>query len=154
VRLSLSSLLNQTLSAVTPRPLHQRRQAEVADYRRMLDRQANGELSLASLIEAAVSFQITVLKVLAGHSGGRLPVDDLKRAVSLLICSGPDWTDRMKRLLERAPDLDIFSQLLVVRDAQGWQITETGRMLCHARLRWATRRRFDPSYSRSFSRTT
>jgi hypothetical protein len=76
-----------------------------------------------------VSFQITVLKVLAGHSGGRLPVDDLKRAVSLLICSGPDWTDRMKRLLERAPELDIFSQLLVVRDAQGWQITETGRML-------------------------
>jgi hypothetical protein len=48
VRLSLSSLLNQTLSAVTLRPLHQRRQAEVANYRRMLDRQANGELSLAS----------------------------------------------------------------------------------------------------------
>lgn len=82
-----------------------------------------------SLVETAVSFQITVLKVLAGHPDGRLSVDDLKRAVTLLICSGPDWTDRTKRLLARAPDLDIFSQLLVIQDAQGWQITEAGRAL-------------------------
>jgi hypothetical protein len=83
---------------------------------------------IASLIGAVVSFQITVLKVLAGHPGGRLPIDDLKYAVSLLICSGPDWSDRMKRLLGRAPDLDIFSQQLVVRDDEGWQITEAGRI--------------------------
>jgi hypothetical protein len=83
-----------------------------------------------SLIEAAaVSFQITVLKVLAGHPNGHLSVNDLKRAVSLLICSGPHWTDRTKRLLARKPDLDIFSQLLVIQDAQGWQITEAGRAL-------------------------
>ena len=81
------------------------------------------------LIEGVVSFQITVLKVLAGHPRGRLSVDDLKRAVALLICSGPDWTDRTKRLLARAPDLDIFSQLLVIQDAQGWQITDAGRAL-------------------------
>ena len=74
-----------------------------------------------------MSFQITVLKVLAGHPGGRLSVEDLKHAVSLLMCSGSDFTERMKRLLARAPDLDIFSQGLVVRDAEGWQITETGR---------------------------
>ena len=74
-----------------------------------------------------MSFQVTVLKVLAGHPDGRLSVDDLKRAVALLICSGPDWTDRTKRLLARAPDLDIFSQLLVIQNAQGWQITEAGR---------------------------
>jgi hypothetical protein len=79
-----------------------------------------------------VSFQVTVLKVLAGHPGGCLSVDDLKRAVAILMCSGPDWTDRTKRLLTRAAGLDIFSQSLVVRDAQGWQITEAGRALLAA----------------------
>ena len=77
-----------------------------------------------------MSFQVTVLKVLAGHPGGCLSVADLKRAVAILMCSGPDWTDRTKRLLSRAPELDIFSQaLLVIRDAEGWQITEAGRDL-------------------------
>jgi hypothetical protein len=85
-----------------------------------------------SLSEAAVSFQVTVLKVLAGHPGGRLPVDDLKRALAILMCSGPEWTDRTRRMLARAPGLDIFSQKLVIRDAQGWQITEAGRTLLAA----------------------
>jgi hypothetical protein len=79
-----------------------------------------------------LSFQVTILKVLAGHPGGYLSVADLKRAVSILICSGKDWTDRTKRLLGRAPGLDIFSQSLVVRDVQGWQITEAGRALLAA----------------------
>ena len=76
-----------------------------------------------------MSFQITVLKVLAGHPGGRLSVADLTRAVALLMSSGRDWTDRTKRMLARAPELDIFSQNLVVRDAAGWQITDAGRTL-------------------------
>lgn len=76
-----------------------------------------------------MSFQITVLKVLAGHPGGRLSVSDLTRAVSILISSGRDWTDRTKRMLAQAPDLDIFSQNLVMRDAAGWQITDAGREL-------------------------
>lgn len=79
-----------------------------------------------------MSFQVTVLKVLAGHPGGYLSVDELKRAVAILICSGPDWTDRMKRLLARAPDLDIFSQKLVFRDDGGWQITQAGLALLTA----------------------
>jgi len=79
-----------------------------------------------------VSFQITVLKVLAGHAGGRLPLDDLRRAVAVLISIGPDWTDRTKRLLARAPDLDIFGQSLVIRDEEGWQITDAGRALLAA----------------------
>jgi hypothetical protein len=74
-----------------------------------------------------VSFQITILKVLAGHPGGRLALADLRRAVALLISSGSDWTDRMKRLAARAPDLDIFSQSYVLRDVAGWQITDAGR---------------------------
>jgi hypothetical protein len=76
-----------------------------------------------------VSFQITILKVLAGHPEGRVALADLRRAVGILISSGSDWTDRMKRLAARAPDLDIFSQSYVLRDDAGWQITDAGRAL-------------------------
>src|ERR1700692_2375840 len=75
----------------------------------------------------AVSFQITVLKVLAGHPEGRSSLADLTRAVAILISSGTDWTNRTKRLAARAPDLDIFSQSFVLRDNAGWQITDAGR---------------------------
>jgi hypothetical protein len=74
-----------------------------------------------------MSFQITILKVLAGHPEGRASLADLKRAMAILITSGSDWTDRMKRLAARAPDLDIFSQSFVLRDNAGWQITDAGR---------------------------
>jgi hypothetical protein len=76
-----------------------------------------------------VSFQITILKVLAGDPGGRASLADLRRAVAILISSGPDWTDRTKRLAARAPGLDIFGQALVLRDNTGWQITDAGRAL-------------------------
>jgi hypothetical protein len=74
-----------------------------------------------------VNFQITVLKVLAGHPEGRLSLGDLKRAVAILISSGPDWTNRTKRLAARAPGLDIFSKAFVLRDNAGWHITDAGR---------------------------
>jgi hypothetical protein len=74
-----------------------------------------------------VSFQITVLKVLAGHPGGRASIAELRRAVAILMTSGPDWTDRAKRLAARAPGLAIFSQSFVLRDDVGWQITDAGR---------------------------
>jgi hypothetical protein len=74
-----------------------------------------------------VSFQITVLKVLAGQPEGRAPLRDLTRSVAILISSGSDWTDRMKRLAARAPGLDIFSQSFVRRDDAGWEITDAGR---------------------------
>jgi hypothetical protein len=74
-----------------------------------------------------VSFQITVLKVLAGHPEGRASLADLTRYVSILISSGTDWTNRTKRLAAQAPNLDIFGDALVVRDDNGWEITESGR---------------------------
>ena len=74
-----------------------------------------------------MSFQITVLKVLAGHPEGRASIADLTRYVSILISSGADWTNRTKRLAARAPKLDIFADCLVLRDINGWQITEGGR---------------------------
>ena len=73
-----------------------------------------------------MNFQITVLKVLAGHPGGRASLYDLKRAIAILITSGPDWTNRTKRLGARAPGLDIFTQAFVLRDEAGWQITHAG----------------------------
>jgi hypothetical protein len=74
-----------------------------------------------------VSFQITILKVLAGHPEGRASRAELTRCVSILISSGTDWTNRTKRLAARAPELDIFKDSFVVRDNNGWQITEGGR---------------------------
>jgi hypothetical protein len=74
-----------------------------------------------------MSFQITVLKVLAGHPEGRASIAELTRYVSILISSGTDWTNRTKRLAARAPKLDIFADSLVLRDVNGWRITETGR---------------------------
>jgi len=74
-----------------------------------------------------VSFQVTVLKVLEGHPGGRASLADLRRAVAILMTSGPDWNDRTKRLAARAPSLDIFGQSFVLRDDAGWQITDAGR---------------------------
>ena len=74
-----------------------------------------------------MSFQITVLKVLAGHPEGRASIADLTRYVSILISSGTDWTNRTKRLAARAPKLDIFADSLVLRDVNGWHITEGGR---------------------------
>ena len=80
-----------------------------------------------SVLRRVVSFQITVLKVLAGHPGGRASIADLRHAVAILMSSGSDWTDRTKRLAARAPGLDIFSQSFVLRDDAGWQITDAGR---------------------------
>jgi hypothetical protein len=74
-----------------------------------------------------MSFQITVLKVLAGHPQGRASIADLTRYVSILISSGTDWTNRTKRLAARAPKLDIFADSFVMRDDNGWRITEGGR---------------------------
>jgi len=74
-----------------------------------------------------VSFQITILKVLADHPKGRASLAELTHYVSILISSGPDWTNRTKRLAAGAPKLDIFGDAFVLRDDNGWRITEGGR---------------------------
>jgi hypothetical protein len=89
----------------------------------------------------AVSFQITILKVLAGHPGGRASVTDLTRYVSILMSSGSDWTDRMRRVAARAPQLEIFADSFVLRDDRGWSITDSGRQSRLGRTRWSLRRR-------------
>ena len=79
------------------------------------------------MVGRGVSFQITVLKVLAGHPEGHASRADLKNYVAVLMCSGADWSQRLKRLAARAPQLDIFSSGYVLREPNGWQITEQGR---------------------------
>jgi hypothetical protein len=74
-----------------------------------------------------MSFQITILKVLAGHPEGRACVVDLTRSVSILMTSGSDWTNRTKCLAASVPQLDIFGSAFVVRYDSGWQITDIGR---------------------------
>ena len=73
-----------------------------------------------------MSFQITILKELAGHPEGRASLADLKHAMAILISSGSDWTDRTKRLAARAPDLDIFSQSAT---RAGGDIDHTARLV-------------------------
>ena len=71
--------------------------------------------------------QTTELKVGAGHRGGHASRADLKQYIAILSCSGSDWSDRMKRLAARAPNLDIVSSSYVLREPTGWQITDKGR---------------------------
>jgi hypothetical protein len=77
---------------------------------------------------SSVSFQITILKVLAGQAEGRAALPELTRQVSILVSSGPDWTGRMKRLAALAPGLDIFRSRFVFVDRANWQITDAGRV--------------------------
>jgi hypothetical protein len=75
----------------------------------------------------SLSFQITILKVLAGQPEGRASLPELTRQVSIFVSSGPDWTDRTKRLAALAPGLNIFQSRFVFVDRANWQITEAGR---------------------------
>jgi hypothetical protein len=61
-----------------------------------------------------VSFQITILKVLAGQPEGRASHPEITRSVAILMSSGADWSNRLKGLAARAPDLSIFSSHYVI----------------------------------------
>jgi hypothetical protein len=52
---------------------------------------------------------------------------EVTRYVSVMMSSGSDWTDRMRRLAARAPKLEIFADSFVLRDDRGGRITESGR---------------------------
>jgi hypothetical protein len=84
-------------------------------------------LLVAVVGRGVVSFQITILKVLAGQPDGRTSHPDVTRSVAILMSSGADWSNRMKRLAARAPGLSIFTSGYVTRDATGWRITTAGR---------------------------
>ncbi|OPZ00069.1 hypothetical protein A5906_23835 [Bradyrhizobium sacchari] len=74
-----------------------------------------------------MSFQVSILKILAGQPEGRASLAVLKHYLAVFYTSGPEWTDRMKRFAARVPDLNIFGQGLVTREPGQWIITEKGR---------------------------
>lgn len=74
-----------------------------------------------------MNFQVTVLKILVSYPDGFATMAELKQDMAILATSGADWVERTKRLAARVPDLDIFSQRLVMRENGGWKITERGR---------------------------
>ena len=73
-----------------------------------------------------MSFQLSILKILAGQPDGRASLDVVKQHLALFYTSGSEWTGRMKRLAERAPDLNIFGQNLIAREPGEWRITDAG----------------------------
>lgn len=78
-----------------------------------------------------MSLQVAIMKVLASYPDGRASVAAMKSDLAILAGAGPAWCMRLKRLAARAPDLDIFCQGLVFRDASGWQLTAAGRDALH-----------------------
>jgi hypothetical protein len=74
-----------------------------------------------------VNFQVTVLKILAGHPDGWASMADLKRDMAILATSGREWSERTTRLAAGFSDLSIFGQGMVARIDGGWRITEEGR---------------------------
>lgn len=76
-----------------------------------------------------MSLQIAILKVLSSHATRRASVAAIKADLAILCSSGREWTQMLKQLSSRAPELDIFGQGLVLRDESGWQLTEAGAAL-------------------------
>ncbi|RXH38229.1 hypothetical protein XH94_23520 [Bradyrhizobium zhanjiangense] len=74
-----------------------------------------------------MSFQLSILKILAGQPHGRASIEIVKQHLAIYYRSGPEWPARMKRIASRAPQLDIFGQRLIEREAGCWIITEEGR---------------------------
>jgi hypothetical protein len=72
-----------------------------------------------------VSLQMAIMKVLSGHPDGCATLADLNADLAVLNAVA-DWTSRMRRLAQRRPGLDIFSQGIVVRDRYGWTLTAKG----------------------------
>jgi hypothetical protein len=78
---------------------------------------------------AAVNFQVSVLKILAGYPTRLATLRELKRDLSLLATSGKDWSDLTNRLAAGFPKLDIFTLGLVERYSFGWRLTQKGSVM-------------------------
>nr|WP_249809327.1 MULTISPECIES: hypothetical protein [unclassified Bradyrhizobium] len=83
-------------------------------------------------MRAHVSFQLSILKILAGQPGGRAALEVVKLHLAIFYTSGPEWAARMKRIASREPNLDIFGQKLIDREVGYWTITEEGRKVLEA----------------------
>ena len=76
-----------------------------------------------------MSLQVAIMKVLASFPDGRASVAAMNRDLAILAGAGAEWSQRLRRIADRAPSLDIFSEGYVIRDVAGWQLTDTGRKM-------------------------
>lgn len=76
-----------------------------------------------------MSLQVAILKVLASYPDGRATIAEMKSDLAILAGAGLEWSDRLRRLADRAPRLDIFAEGFVLRDTAGWQLTEAGQLM-------------------------
>lgn len=74
-----------------------------------------------------MSFQLSILKILAEQSDGRASLELVKQQLAIFYTSGPEWPARMKRIESRGPNLNIFGQKPMHREVGYWTITEEGR---------------------------
>ncbi|MBC9883679.1 hypothetical protein G8O24_41060 [Bradyrhizobium sp. INPA01-394B] len=91
-----------------------------------------------------MSFQLSILKILAGQPDGRGSLEVVKQHLAIFYTSGPEWGARMKRLAELAPNLDLFGQKLVEREQGSWRITGEGRAFLTALEHKASARTKEP----------
>lgn len=102
-----------------------------SDIRRRYRHSLNGIAQVGRKRSGNVSLQVAIVKVLASYPDGRATVASINCDLAILAGAGPGWTERLKRLAARVPDLDIFGQGMVTRDDAGWQLTDAGRDVLH-----------------------
>jgi hypothetical protein len=79
-----------------------------------------------------VSLQVAIMKVLASYPDGRASVAAMNSDLAILAGAGAEWSQRLRRIADRAPSLDIFSEGYVIRDDAGWRLTDTGQKMLGA----------------------
>ncbi|MDZ4057590.1 MAG: hypothetical protein U1D69_11645 [Polynucleobacter sp.] len=75
-----------------------------------------------------MSWQITILKILAASPGGEASVLSITRDLSILISANDGWIGRLARSIPPDGPRDIFSNGLVTRPSPGrWRLSPAGR---------------------------
>lgn len=77
-------------------------------------------------VGGVVNFQVSIMKILASYPIGLAPIANLTRDLVLLAASGPEWSQKTKRMAATSPELDIFGAGLVERYSFGWRLTIRG----------------------------
>lgn len=91
-----------------------------------------------------MSVSIAILKVLSSYPEGRAGYASLKSDLAILSTS--EWLARMRTLARRAGPINLFSEMLVTRDAHGWTLTPAGRHFLDRLENGDDLRRPDPAW--------
>src|SRR5262245_57263465 len=77
-----------------------------------------------------MSTPVAILKILSACPEGRTGFEALKRDLALL--STREWLSRIRALAAGCGPVNLFSDGLATRDANGWAITAAGRSFLDA----------------------